>query len=291
MQIQLDYARNGHAVLRSFLNPETLRQVRKEVVSHVSKQTLQAWRQKVEVASDSAQLAQSCHTIQECQETLERLGVPWDSLPFLQFFNTWRHLPNVKHLAFDLGQAAAVLMNVPSVRLYQDSIFVKRSGDGPTPWHVDARMAPFDTSHMITFWISLQENSTDGLIFCSKSHSDFSLPFWNDFDGPEYQRLDERYRHSAESYKPIHLSDVTCHSGWTLHCADPNESDKDRVALAISFVDTRAEVREDAMNEANGGGGGYGDNEDRWSYIEWVKDVPPRKQFQHRLVPVVWPRK
>lgn len=292
LQTQLDYARNGHAILRSFLDPSMLRQVRQDVLETVSHKTLDAWRQKVEVASDSPQLAQSCRTLQECQEELQKLGVPWDALPFLQFFNTWRGVQSVEKLAFQLGEAAAVLLHVPSVRLYQDAVFWKRSGDGPTPWHTDARMAPFDTSSLITFWISLEQAplQSSALIFCSKSHSDFALPFWNDFDGPEYQRLEERYQYSAVDYMPIRLGDVTVHSGWTLHCADANNEEKDRLALAISYADARAEIRQDAMAESDSEGGGYGDNEDRWSYMEWVKDVPPRRQFQHELVPIVWPR-
>lgn len=292
LQTQLDYARNGHAVFRSFLDPSYLERIRKDTMSFVLQKTLQAWRQKVEVASNSPKLAESCHSIQQCQQELERLHVPWDSLPFLQFFNTWRQVQSVETLAQDLGHAASVLLDVPSVRLYQDAVFWKRAGDGPTPWHTDARMAPFDTSHMITFWISLEPQPLrcSGLVFCSKSHSDFALPFWNEFDGPEYQRLEERYRYSAVDYMPIHLGDVTVHSGWTLHCADGNNKE-DRAALAISYVDARAQVREDAMNETNSDSdAGYGDNEDRWSYMEWVQDVAPRSQFQHELVPIVWPR-
>ena len=290
LQAQLDYARNGHTVLRSFLDPAFLKDTRRDVMNHVSRQTLDAWRQKVEVASNSPELALSCQTVEDCQDELEQLGVPSDSLPFLQFFNTWRTLDRVKELAFHLGQAASILLDVPSVRLYQDAVFWKRTNDGPTPWHTDARMAPFDTSHMITFWIPLQNVDSTGLLFCSKSHSDFALPFWNEFDGPEYSRLEERYQYSTVSHMPLCLGDVTVHSGWTLHCADGNESSQDRVALAISYVDARAEIREDTMKEGTGDGG-YGDNEDRWSYREWVKDVVPRKQFRHELVPIVWPRR
>ena len=292
IRTQLDYARNGHAVLRSFLDPSYLKMIRKDVMLLASQKTLQAWRQKVEVASNSPELAHSCHSIEQCQQELERLRVPWDSLPFLQFFNTWRTVESVEKLARDLGHAAAILLNVPSVRLYQDAVFWKRAGDGPTPWHTDARMAPFDTSHMITFWISLEPYPLEhsGLVFCSKSHSDFALPFWNEFDGPEYQRLDERYRYSAVDYMPIQLGDVTVHSGWVLHCADGNDDERDRLALAISYVDARAQVREDVMDDNKSEAVGYGDNEDRWSYMEWVQDVPPRSQFQHELVPIVWPR-
>ena len=288
IQSQLDYARNGHTVLRSYLDPARLRIIRKDIMTHVNHRMLDAWRQKLEVASDSPKLAQSCHTIQDCQEALDRIGVPPDNLPFLQFFNTWHSLESVKTMTHELGQTASVLLDVPCVRLYQDSVFWKRAGDGPTPWHTDARMAPFDTSHMLTFWISLEEVVEDtGLIFCSKSHSDFALPFWNNFEGPEYQRLDERYRNSSVNYMPLCLGDVTVHSGWTLHCANGNAELKDRVTLAISYVDARAEVREDALKQRNSGG--YGDNEDQWSYKAWVKDVKPRQQFRHELVPIVWP--
>ena len=83
-----------------------------------------------------------------------------------------------------MAEAASILLNTPTIRLYQDSLFVKRVGDGWTPWHVDARMAPFDTPNMITFWVPLQSVPTPkkggtGLRFVDGSHSDFALPYWN----------------------------------------------------------------------------------------------------------------
>ena len=289
---QLDYARNGHTALNSLIDPELLLRVRTDVLRYTSQKALDAWRQKVEVASDSPKLAQSCRTIEECQDELEKLGIEWDFLPFLQSFNTWRNVPSVKALCFALGETASTLMDVPSVRLYQDSVFSKRAQDGPTPWHTDARMAPFDTPHMITIWIPLQDIPKDGtaLVFVSKSHSDFALPFWNDFDGPEFDRLEERYKGVSISHMPLKLGDATAHSGWTLHCADGNDSSDDRHALAISFVDTDAQVRETAL-DFKPSSGGYGDNEDQWSYREWVNSVKPRTHFSHDLVPIVWPLK
>jgi len=295
LRVQLDYARNGHAAIRSlFTEPLLLETIKTDLMAHAEQRTLEAWRQKVEVASNSPSLAQSCRTIQQCVDELVKLDIPYD-LPFLQHFNTWRSVESVKNLALSpsLGRAAAKLLDVPSVRLYQDSLFCKRCGDGPTPWHTDARMTPFDTSNMITFWIPLQKvpiAKGTGLIFVSKSHSDFALPFWNDFEGgTEYGRLDERYGCSEVNHMPLELGDVTIHSGWTLHCADGNESDEDRMALAITYVDARAEIREDAMKETEGTmDGGYGDNEDKWSYKDWVTEVLPRKQFTHPLVPIVW---
>lgn len=48
------------------------------------------------------------------------------------------------------GHVAAQLLSVPRVRLYQDSTFMKRSGDGPTLWHSDLNMAPFDTNDVVS---------------------------------------------------------------------------------------------------------------------------------------------
>ncbi|KAL3925051.1 MAG: hypothetical protein SGILL_000656 [Bacillariaceae sp.] len=311
---QLNYARNGHAVLRNLIPLEAanLVDIRKEILSLAKDQEVLAWKQKVLVASDNANLADACKTITDCQEALDKLLGSTDNngdndtvdLPFLQYFNTWRNIPLVKDLAFALGHAASILMDVPTVRLYQDAVFWKRRDDGPTPWHVDARMAPFDTTHMITFWIPLHdvggssaENGEEaaggtGLIFCSKSHSDFALPYWNpvpsdddDSKTGEWDRLQDRYPKRLVNYMPMKMGDVTVHSGWTLHCSSGNSNNpfsEDRVALAISFVDSKADIRPDWEST--------GDNEDAWSYQEWCKDVTPRTEFSHELVPIVWPQ-
>ena len=225
-------------------------------------------------------------------------------MPFLQYFNTWRELPSVLDVARDLAATASVLMDCDSIRLYQDSLFWKRAGDGPTPWHTDGRMAPFDTSLLVTFWIPLCDIPHDGsaLVFCSKSHSDFALPYWNEYsktsedpDSP-WNRLDERYGgdRAMVDYMPVSMGDVTAHSGWVLHCADPIPTDaEDRVALAVSFVDARApirrRIRESDQRTAHTKDDA-GDPEDAWSYRDWIKDVPVNKpNFHHDLVPILYP--
>lgn len=186
IKTQLDYSRNGHAVLRGFLDPEQyeLHELRSTLLEYAQKEELLAWQQKVEVASASSSSLSSplsttsYKTVEECKEQLQKLlGTSTaSSLPFLQYFNVWRKINAVEniilydHPQHRLAKAAAILLDVPSVRLYQDAIFWKRPHDGPTPWHVDARMAPFDTQHMITFWIPLQSipKNGSGLTFCSK---------------------------------------------------------------------------------------------------------------------------
>jgi len=364
LQTQLNYAQNGHTVLRSFLPPTLIRQLRSELVPYASSRELSAWRQKVEVQlSDSCsdeyyrtharEIAEGLESVEDCADVLEGLGVVdggGGGLPFLQHFNAWRAhhlnddadaddadaddtnattgatdttanilLPTVTTLCLSphLATAASLLLRTPTVRLYQDSLFHKRaSKDGWTPWHSDARMAPFDTSKMITFWIPLQkvpcvEEGGTGLVFANGSHCDFALPYWNgggeggDGGGGEYDRLERRYG-TGEHHMPLAVGDVTVHNGWTLHCADaaPPECAEDRYAFSITYVDGRAEVREDVLPGAKNGStttatttatatGGLpkGDREDVWSFRSWVEEVEPRTEFRHPLVPIVWPPK
>lgn len=220
-------------------------------------------------------------------------------IPFLQHFNTWQNLPSVKKLVCGeaLIASAKELMNVQNVKLYQDSLFHKRAEDGPTPWHSDARMAPFDTSKMITFWIPLDyipssDEGGTGLMFVNSSHSDFALPFWNQQGleggqvGGEYERLDVRYGgdDGIQDYMPMEVGDVSVHSGWTLHSAAGGVGTMEvdnRYALAVTYVDDMAEIREDVI------GSDVGHYEDRRSYEGWLKDVQPRCYFEHPLVPTL----
>jgi len=310
LQTQLSYARNGHAVLRRWVKPDKLVPIRHALLKYGHENEIKAWRQKVEVAA-GPKLAADCNTLKECEDALQELGIASDSLPFLQYFNTWRSISCVYDMALELAETAAILLDVPSVRLYQDSFFWKRAHDGPTPWHTDARMAPFDTSHLVTLWVPLHDiqasqHGGSALHFVSKSHADFALPFWNPYSSEggdtssKWEHLEERYQHNnIVHYMPLTMGDVTAHSGWTLHCADRqrehqhvsvegdenHQNSRDRLALAISYVDARAPIRESVLRNDD-----HGDDEDQWSFRDWVNDVPRGKEFGgHPLVPIVWP--
>ncbi|KAL9186856.1 hypothetical protein ACHAXT_010576 [Thalassiosira profunda] len=317
LRTQLAYSRKGHALLRNFLPPSLVEEIRSELLPHAASHEVSAWRQKVEVQlADSSDayfrenartISDNLQTVEDCRDLLESLGVDPSSgdLPFLQHFNAWRatatpnrSLDAVRNLCLSpyLAQTASILMDAPTVRLYQDSLFHKRPGDGRTPWHSDARMAPFDTSKMVTFWIPLQdvrspEEGGTGLLFADGSHSDFALPYWNGVDGDEYQRLEKRYG-TVSHHMPLGVGDVTVHSGWTLHCADAAdgmEDGDDRYAFAISYFDGQAELRDDVLAPKTDSGDQKGDNEDVWSFRRWVEEVEPRSQFLHPMVPIVWP--
>lgn len=309
LQVQLDYSREGHAALRNFIPPHIIQEVYQDLKAY-SKDA----RKKGE-----------------------------DSAPFLQFFNTWRDVPSIQRLTRSplLCHAAACMLNLPpisssdiKVRLYQDSVFIKRSNDGITPWHIDGRMMPFDTSNAITFWIPLQDipsigKGGTGLLFINKSHSDFSLPYWNGRGNDNASSSSSRassynaYDHLATRYgitqqvgqdriadtnpgvidhhMPLNVGDCTVHNGWTMHCANNNGQKggaKTRFAIAITYVDSHAQVREDVPKVGKNVRSKsaikptrrpLGDAEDSASYADWIGDVAPRTRFEHELVPDVWP--
>lgn len=165
IQTQLDFARKGHAVLRSFLPANIIQSLRSELLPYVELHQLEAWKQKVEVqladSSDSyhrqnaRSIASKFKTVEDCRDLIESLGLDSKDLPFLQHFNTWRavnaNAPTVRKLCLSayLAQSASMLLDSPTVRLYQDSLFHKRPGDGWTPYHSVSRypFAPV-TTHM-----------------------------------------------------------------------------------------------------------------------------------------------
>jgi hypothetical protein len=84
---------------------------------------------------------------EELEEWCEETGM---EVPFLQTFQMHRGASadarEIARLAEspELGRAAAALLGVPSVMLYQTAGFVKSPGDGETAWHSDLNTSPFD---------------------------------------------------------------------------------------------------------------------------------------------------
>ena len=120
------------------------------------------------------------------------------------------------------------------------------------------------------------------------SHSDFALPFWNrdvGDQGGEYDRLDVRYGgdDAVDDYMPMDIGDISVHAGWTLHGSHGGNGSGERHALAVTYVDAFAEIREDVDSST------VGHDEDRRSYEGWIHDVSPRTYFEHDLVPIVIP--
>mmetsp|Transcript_42665 Transcript_42665/g.84095 ORF Transcript_42665/g.84095 Transcript_42665/m.84095 type:complete len:506 (-) Transcript_42665:24-1541(-) len=269
----LDFERNGHCVTRGLFTAQEVSLFQGDVRTAFGRKEREAWVHSArimlgdEAVYDPNTGEPLLETSEQCREALEARDIP---ISFLQVFNSWRDDKVVEALCTSprLARTAAQLLGVPRVRLYQDAMFMKRPNDGPTAWHSDLLMAPFDTNKFVTCWVPLDEvpspeEGGTGLVFASGSHVDFALPFWsNAHDNAE---SDFSGRYQVADHGKLKVGDATWHHGWTLHSAPPNDpwhgvsdaeweladedegfanelevrvmtNERSRLALAVSFV-------------------------------------------------------
>lgn len=280
----LCFERKGHTVTRGLCSREEVADWGKVIRAAFEKDKLMALRQKVRVLVGK-EAYEHARTVEECEELLEE-NVDPEYIPFLQTFNSWRRYQDVRRLALAprFAHVAAQLLGVRRVRLYQDSTFLKRDGDGPTLWHSDLAMAPFNCNGMVSMWMPMtpippEEEGGTGLCFANGSQRDFALSFWDD---PHTSKdLGERYP-GVESYGRMVPGDASWHHGWCLHSSAENMTGKDRLAFTLAFVDADAPLLgPEAKNRPH--------DEDDWSYADWLGDFKPGERLrEHPCLPLVW---
>jgi ectoine hydroxylase-related dioxygenase (phytanoyl-CoA dioxygenase family) len=159
---------------------------------------------------------------------------------FIQVANLWTKSEAVKRfvLARRFAKIAADLMGVDAVRIYHDQALLKEVGGGHTPWHQDQFYWPLDTDDTITMWMPLVDCPVEmgALTFASSRDA---LGFRSD-----KPISDESHREIASFIARNHLSvvvgdlrvgDATFHSGWCLHSAPPNRSDRMREVMTVIY--------------------------------------------------------
>lgn len=167
---------------------------------------------------------------------------------FVQMFNLWTHDDEAKAFVFArrFAKLAADLMGVAAVRLYHDQALFKEPGGGPTPWHQDQFYWPLATEHTITMWMPLVEVTREmgPMEFASRSQrlgnlGDFAI---GDESQREFQRIVEDRELRVGGYERFEPGDASFHSGWTLHRAPGNDSDRMREVMTVIYFDAAAEV-------------------------------------------------
>ncbi|CAM9760592.1 unnamed protein product, partial [Laminaria digitata] len=283
---RLAFERNGHMVTRGVFSERQLKALRPSIVRGFERQEMEALRQKVSVWFGD-ETASSLETAPELRARLKRLAP--EEIPFLQVFNMFRKAGPYREtvekvvLSPRLAHVAAQLLGCERVKLYQDSTFCKRPGDGPTRWHSDLNMAPLDCNDFVTAWIPLEpvparKAGGSPLVFASRSHRDFALNHW--LDAKLREDLSGRYR--KKDHAPLSAAgDITWHHGWTLHSSPGNTRDEPRTAFAISYLRDGTRLLSDST-------GRKPDPEDKWSYGDWAKELPPGGVIEHPKVPLVW---
>ena len=200
---------------------------------------------------------------------------------FIQLGNLWQHDAQVTELVFckRLARLASELMGTAGVRLYHDQSLYKEPSGGITPWHVDQQYWPMDSSKSVTAWIPLQSTPLEmgPLCFGRGSHLKYIAR--------DVKISDESERIIAQAIKkekiieiqePYALGDVSFHSGWTLHRAGGNATEKSRKAHTVIYMDEQMRLKETrSQNQEN----------DR---ISWCGDTADGGVIDGPLTPILY---
>ena len=166
---------------------------------------------------------------------------------FIQCQYIWEDFPDIRGLTFHprVGAIAAALTGATRVRLWHDQALYKEAGGRETEAHQDQPYWPIAERDTVTVWTPLSE--VDGRSGCMGyvpgSHLG-EAEFIDIFNTPgDGKRLQEKFASTPPVFVPCSPGDVIFHSGFTVHMAKANQSDRTRrVYTAIYFRDgcTRA---------------------------------------------------
>ena len=255
-QIQ-SYRSNGHVLLRNVCGPNEITQYREAILGATTRHN---------------------------RETRPLEDRDTYGKAFLQVMNLWTVDPAVKKFVFArrFARIAAELMGVESVRLYHDQALFKEPGGGHTPWHQDQYYWPLDTDRTITLWMPLvpisevmgsmtfaDASHTSGFVKIEDQISDASEAFFDNFVSNKGYRLTGGGAMAA--------GDATFHSGYTLHRAPGNTTERTREVITIIYYPAETNVTEPA-------------NEFQLADLNtWLDGRPAGAKADGPLNPVVFP--
>ena len=167
---------------------------------------------------------------------------------FLKGMNLWPKDDGVRRfvLARRFGKIAADLLGVEGVRVYHDQALLKEPGGGITPWHQDQHYWPLDTDNTITMWMPLVDATAEmgTMRFASGSHLDGCLgdmPIGDD-SGRKFEEYIQSRGYRITPAAAMKAGDATFHSGWTLHGAGANATDRAREVMTVIWFADGARV-------------------------------------------------
>ncbi len=251
------YRRDGHVLLRGVASPAEVAAYRPEIVRAADQ-----YNTETRAMADRDTYAKA----------------------FLQIMNLWAQDEAVRRftLAKRFGKIASDLMGVDGVRLYHDQALFKEPGGGPTPWHQDQYYWPLDTNDTITMWMPLVDvpTSMGALTFASGSQREGFLGHLKISDESE-EHFDDlvRGRGFPLVVDAMAAGDATFHSGWILHNAPGNPTDRVREVMTIIYIADGAHVT-------------VPDNPNRERDMSrWMPGLKPGDLAASELNPLVYSRK
>lgn len=169
---------------------------------------------------------------------------------FVQIINLWQMNPAVAKfvLAKRFAQIAADLMGVPAVRLYHDQALFKEPHGGHTPWHQDQFYWPLNGAKTITMWMPLVHIPAEmmAMKFARASHHQgpFNLTAISDESEKYFAQLIAEKKFPVHQIQEMAPGDATFHSGWCLHGAPGNATDRMREVMTIIYYEDGAVISE-----------------------------------------------
>lgn len=203
---------------------------------------------------------------------------------FLQIMNLWTVDDAVRQFSLSprFAGIAAQLMEVDGVRLYHDQALFKEPGGGHTPWHQDQFYWPLATDRTTTMWMPLVDISEvmGSMTFADGSHREGFVAVAEEISDAS-ETFFERY--VAERGFPLRTSgamragDATFHSGWTLHRAPGNVTDRVREVMTIIYYPDGTRVSEPSSHFQVA------------DQAAWLNSIPAGEVAAGPLNPVVFP--
>jgi ectoine hydroxylase-related dioxygenase (phytanoyl-CoA dioxygenase family) len=159
---------------------------------------------------------------------------------FVQCMNLWEDHPEVAALTFHpkLGQAAAELLQVPSVRLWHDQALYKQPGGRRTDAHQDHPYWPMQETASLTAWIPFEGSTLAGgaMAYLPGTHRIGMRKFVNIFFGePEDLLADPEVAGIEPVFVELPKGSVAFHHGLTVHLANANDTDQPRAVHTIIY--------------------------------------------------------
>ena len=161
---------------------------------------------------------------------------------FVQCMRLWETDPEVRPLTFHpvLARAAAQLLGVEAVRLWQDQALYKEPGGRVTDPHQDAPFWPIGDAPLVSAWIPLSPavEANGAMGYFPGSHRLGRLPTV-DLTNPE-RANDILAEPALAGRRPVvvqaPVGSVIWHHGFTVHGAGPNTTDETRRVFTIVYL-------------------------------------------------------
>ena len=181
---------------------------------------------------------------------LERSVVPADgTAPFFQDLCNWQRVPEFERFVHEskAAELAAALMQSKTARFFHDHVLVKQPGGSTvTPWHQDQPYYCVDGTQSVSFWIPLDDVSSDVAMECVRGSHRWGKGFRPmRFDGTRlYENDDFEAMPDIEAMRSqldvacwdMQAGDAIAFDFRTIHGAPGNASARTRRVFSARWV-------------------------------------------------------